>query len=197
MYSPFSNIKTFLGAYFFTVVTSDQSFLKFSKRLIGRIAATYAAIAPTGRKEKGVMRNAKLTPCKTRSKFGVTVGIEFARRLVRSTGGFRRLLVVSMDMVSSVTASVSCPSDKGQMDYVWRIVFRHRPFGWIVLFLLGFPCKVLLQTYYSIFRTEKFVGLCCRRKIFHILIANGLIKSKGGGGIGFRHRLLLWGWVIS
>ena len=55
----------------------------------------------------------------------------------------------------------------------WRIVFRHRPFGWIVLFYCNFPYIRLLQTYCTIIFLSKIVGLWCRGKIFCIFGKNG------------------------
>ncbi len=83
--------------------------------MIGRITTTYAAIASTGRKENGVMRNAKLTPCFYRGKFGVTVEEIWgspAGRLFRvpvmTVLCFR--LMGTVCMMRSVRPVVACPS---------------------------------------------------------------------------------------
>ena len=101
-------------------------FEKCSKRLIGRIAATYATTTATGRKEKGVMRNAKLTPCFNRGEFGVTV-----EEICRSPAGrFFRVpmmtilcfrLVGTVRMMRSVCPVVACPLCL-TIDYVLSIV---------------------------------------------------------------------------
>ena len=122
-----SNIKTFLGAYFFTVnYLQSIVFEKCSKRLIGRVTTTYADIAPTGRKEKGVMRNAKLTPCCNRGKFGVTVeeiwgspAGRFFRVPMMTVLGF--WLVGTVRMMRSMCPMVACPSCL-TIDYVLNIV---------------------------------------------------------------------------
>ena len=101
-------------------------FEKCSKRLIGRIAATYATTTATGRKEKGVMRNAKLIPCSYRGEFGVTVeeiwespAGRFFRVPMMTVLGF--WLVETVRMMRSMCPVVACPSCL-TIDYVLGIV---------------------------------------------------------------------------
>ncbi|MBO5187374.1 MAG: hypothetical protein J6B91_10125, partial [Prevotella sp.] len=94
--------------------------------MIGRITATYATTTAPGRKEQGVMRNAKLTPCFYRGKFGATVEEILgspAGRLFRvpvmTVLCFRLMRTVCM--MRSVRPVVACPSCL-PIDYVLSFI---------------------------------------------------------------------------